>query len=105
MLGQPNSIYNFSLGYEKGGFTGRISLMYQGQVGRDINIREEQDDYTQEFTRVDLTFKQRVNENLRVFVNVNNLTNQQDINLIQGLESSVAMFGVTADFGLQFQLK
>jgi len=105
MLGQPSSIYNLSLGYERGGFTGRVSFMYQGRVGEDINIREDQDDYTREFSRVDVTFKQRVNEQLRVFINVNNLTNQKDINLIQGNQSSVAMFGVTADFGLQFQLK
>ncbi|MEQ9296927.1 MAG: TonB-dependent receptor [Cyclobacteriaceae bacterium] len=105
MIGQPNSIYNLSLGYERGGFTGRISFMHQGTVVADINDRSDTDTYTQSFERVDLTFKQRVSEKLRVYMNFNNITNQQDVNLLQGLETSVSMFGPTADFGLQFQLK
>ncbi|MEM9895756.1 MAG: TonB-dependent receptor, partial [Bacteroidota bacterium] len=104
MIGQTDFIFNLSLGYERGGFTGRISYIQQGRTVREVEARAEETRYDGGFNRVDLTFKQRISKNLRLYINMNNLTNQRDIREAGPFDTRIDEFGMTADFGVQISL-
>lgn len=104
LIGQPDFITNLSFGYERGGFTGRFSVVHQGQViagGSTIGAREEADTYDASTTRLDLTFKQKINKNVKLYININNLTNQQEADFLAIQPRNLSRFGTTADFGVQ----
>lgn len=105
IIGQPDQIYNLSIGYEKGGFTGRASLLYQGSfLSGGIGTNPEFDDYDLSTTRIDVTFKQRINKNLKLYVNLNNLTNQRERSTQGDRIRNISEFGTTMDFGVQLLL-
>ena len=75
MPGQANDIVNLTLGYEKKGFSGRLSLVYQGKSLATVGTREELDGYTDDFLRWDLALQQEIFKSFKVFLNFNNITN------------------------------
>lgn len=122
LIGQVNRIYNLSLGYEKGGFSARFSLLYQGEAlgnlaggsgstrpggfQTEINQDPTQDRFTREFTRLDFSVKQKVVEGLTIFFNGNNLNNQQDRSRFgEGSERFREEFGSSYDLGIQYRFK
>jgi TonB-dependent receptor len=102
---QANAIVNASLGYERGGFTGRISMVYQGDTFRDLGTLSALDSFQDGNTRFDLALKQRVTKFMKVYVNCNNFTNAAEISFFGGRSRRTAedYFGFTADLGVQFQ--
>lgn len=105
MPGQADKIINVAIGYEKGGFIGRISLLHQGEITSSIGQRSEFDTYTAAFTRVDMSLSQKIFENLSLFLNVNNLTNLSE-GAFYGIEDRPVdeqYFGWTADFGIKYK--
>lgn len=106
MPGQADKIINLSLGYEKGGFVGRISLMHQGEITSSIGERSEYDIYTDSFTRIDMSLSQKILDNLNLFLNVNNLTNLSEGAYFGITDRPVdeQYFGWTADFGIKYKL-
>lgn len=103
--GQADDIFNISLGYEKGKFTGRISMIYQGAALQTIGSRSELDGYTDAFTRWDLTARYKILENLSLIANINNLTNKSE-GAFLGSElfpTSEEYFGLTADLGVIYK--
>jgi len=119
MPGQVNNLVNVSLGYERGGFSARISMIYQGlslfvdeeaDIGRlapSVGITAEKDNYVAASTRWDLVIKQEIKENFQVFLYVNNLSNTKDENFlagsIQNLVTSSFMYGTTIDLGVTYK--
>ena len=104
LVGQPNSIWNLSLGYEKGGFTGRFSVVHQDLVIDGIAREPQTDTFEGKTTRFDLTFKQAINDNLKLYVNFNNITNQAETQLLTtDILTNTTVFGATADFGFQLR--
>ena len=104
MPGQSDKIANLSIGYEKGDFSGRVSMIYQGSALQTIGTREELDGYTDDFLRWDLTAQYEVIENLKVLLNVNNFTSRPESAFL-GIESFPTReeyFGWTADFGVKY---
>ncbi len=120
IVGQADLIANLSLGYEIGGFSGRVTMTYQGEVlspgnpgvgrtGSGVQRIPELDFFDDEFTRFDLAFRQRLDKQGRwtLLFNVNNLTNTPERS-IQGaaqLLQEEEFFGATADFGVLYRLK
>lgn len=106
MPGQAEKIINVSIGYEKAGFVGRISVLHQGEITSTIGQRSEFDTYTDSFTRVDLSLSQKIMENLNLFLNVNNLTNLSEGAFfgIKDRPVDEQYFGWTADFGIKYNL-
>lgn len=78
MIHQPNHVGNVSLGYDYRGFSGRISVLYQGQTLRLIRERMESDSFTDDYIRWDAQLRQRVMRNFDVILNLHNLTNRRD---------------------------
>jgi TonB-dependent receptor len=107
MPGQSDILANVSLGYEKGGFSGRISMVHQGAALFAVGSREEGDVYTVATTRWDLALSQRVNKSWTVFVNLNNITNQEEAAFFgdERFSSNIEFFGFTADLGVKFRLR
>ncbi len=103
---QANLISNVSIGYERGGFSGRLSMVYQGDTFTALGTRPTLDAFQQGNTRFDLALKQKVNKLLKVYFNCNNMSNAAEISFLgeKGRRTAEDYYGFTADLGIQFQL-
>ncbi|HYE57758.1 MAG TPA: TonB-dependent receptor [Rhodothermales bacterium] len=105
--GQAGDVVNLSLGYERGGFSGRVSMVYQGNSLFTVGQRAELDGYTAAFTRWDASVSQRLPSRLgglTLFVNVNNLTDTPEGAYLGTVSypTREEYFGWTADLGLRY---
>lgn len=103
--GQAEWVWNLAFGYEKGGFSGRISFNHQGESTQTIGVRSDVDGFSDAFTRVDMIVSQKIWEGFSVFVNLDNLTNISEDSYL-GTEifpTSKEYFGWTLDVGVYFK--
>lgn len=114
--GMPEFFGNVALGYDIGRFSGRVSVFHQGEHNVSYSAGGLSDQITMAFTRVDLTLKQGITDNLALFVNLSNATNLEDGSEINNSSPDQGVFnrrlfnqsekyGLTADFGLTFKLE
>jgi TonB-dependent receptor len=78
LLQQANDIANFSVGYDYKGFSARLSFRFQGNVISKIEIRPEENEYTNNVYKFDFVVKQKIPidfASLEVFLNAINFTN------------------------------
>ncbi len=103
--GQANFIANFQIGYEKGGFSGRVSALYQGNSLAFVGQRSELDGFTDFSLRWDLAISQRLTRNWSLFFNLNNFSNQPERAFVGNTSfvSEEEFFGMTGDLGLRFK--
>ena len=107
---QPEFFGNISLGYDIGGFSGRISLFHQSEYNRTYSPSGRGDRVIGAYTRVDLALKQKVTDYLSVQLNINNLTNIKEENLLNNrvngykILRSSSLYGLTADLGVRLDL-
>ena len=108
--GMPEFFGNISLGYDVGKFSGRISLFHQGEHNVSYSASGLSDQITNAYTRIDLALKQRITDNLSLFINISNLTNVEDGTSIYNrvedrkLFNQSEKYGLTADLGVTLQL-
>jgi len=104
--GQADRLANLTVGYDLRGFSARVSMFHQSGSLDDPGVLVEQDNYTDAFTRWDLSLRQRINSRLDAYFNVVNLTETRDRNyrFRSDRPTQLATFGRTADVGLQFRL-
>ncbi len=109
---------NLSIGYERGGFSARISMLYQGSslfadaepdMGRlatSVGTTPEKDVYVGKSTRWDLVVKQNIKA-FQVFLYVNNFTNVKENTFLAGsvnsLVTSSFVYGMTIDLGVNYK--
>jgi TonB-dependent receptor len=119
MPGQVDDLLNLSIGYERKGFSARVSMIYQGEslfvdeegeigrLSRSIGAVPEKDNIVGASTRWDLVVKQKFKKNFEVFLYVNNLTNVKEQNFIAGsvsrLLTSNFVYGTTVDIGFAYR--
>ncbi len=105
MPGQSDFIANLSLGYEKGGFSGRISMVYQGNALQTVGSRSELDAFTDEYVRWDISAQYELFNNLHLIANFNNIINQPEQSFlgIERFSTRQEYFGWTADFGIKYK--
>ena len=103
LIGQAESILNTSLGYDVGGFSARVSASYQGSKITGYSASADKDSYDAGFWRMDAAVKYRFSRRLNVFLNLNNLTNQQDVTYFRRprFETNRATYGTTATVGVE----
>ena len=71
---QANTVANFVVGYEKYGWSVRLSSAYIGNRVAEINLEDESNDlYEDGHHQIDLTVKYDVNEQLQLYFNAINL--------------------------------
>ncbi len=74
--GQSESVGNAALSYQNGGFTGRISVNYNGAFTTALRETPESDRYHDERYQLDVTATQSITSNMSVYLELMNLTNQ-----------------------------
>jgi outer membrane receptor protein involved in Fe transport len=95
------------MGYDIGGFSARLSFLYQDNVLTSADIKQEElDQYTSAYYRWDFTAYQKLPwlEGLQLYLNVNNITDRPDRQYRSVLEklSNVEYYGLTADVGVRY---
>ncbi len=104
MPNQSDDIANVAIGYDKGGFSARLSMLYQGKTLSSVGNREEIDGFTDALIRWDFMMRQKINKWVSVFGAWNNITNSADQSYIQAIKyaDDKEFYGWTADVGLLF---
>lgn len=107
LLLQPKHIMNASLGYDRGGFSGRISFNYQGSVLTNPGRRTEEMAMEEAFYRWDLMVSQHLTPAVSVFFNMNNISNQPDesTNFVSGYPTGLEYYGYTFNLGVRWRLR
>jgi len=107
MPGQSNEIANLTIGYERWGFSGRLSLVYQGKSLYAVGQASDLDSYTAPYYRWDLSLRQKFLHGFSVYFNVYNITNVRDMSYLgtQSLPTSIQEYGMTANLGIQYTLR
>ncbi|MEM1215385.1 MAG: hypothetical protein AAGJ82_06865, partial [Bacteroidota bacterium] len=69
-------------------------------------VNKDFDTFTADFWRWDASCKQRIGDHWTVFLNLNNLTNQQDISFTRNPNflNTIENYGFTGSIGLQYKL-
>ncbi len=108
MPNQPDDVFNFTLGYDLGGFSARLSYVFTDNVLVEIDATfDELDAYTDAYKRWDFTAYQKLpvlNGQLQMYLNVNNISNTPDRAFVSELQklSSLQFYGRTIDLGLRY---
>jgi len=109
VIGTPDVIGNVGLGYERGGFSGRINAYYQSgtiTTAQASNLTLDQD--KDELLRMDMQLSQKIKSvpGLQFFLNINNLTNNRDRNILTHYPDRVTsqeLYGTSGDIGLRYK--
>ena len=111
MPNQPDDVFNFTLGYDIGGFSARLSYVFTDNVLVGVNRTfDELDSFTGSNKRWDFTAYQKLpwlERRLQVYLNVNNITNTPDRAFTSELQklSSVEYYGRTVDVGVRYKFE
>ena len=85
LLDQPNSIINYSLGYDYKDFSGRISMNYISNIFSSTNFWTELRQDTDAYKRYDLSIKQKLFiEGLEIYLNASNFLEAIDVTRLRG---------------------
>jgi len=105
LIGQASDIFNASLGYDIGGFSARVSGSYQGTKLSSYSSIADKDRFNRDFWRMDAALKYKFNRRSNIFLNLNNLTNQQDVSFFRKelFETGRATYGMTATLGFEYK--
>lgn len=105
--GQPEFFGNFAIGYDIGGFSGRLSMFYQGEFNSSFSGDGKSDQMVNSFTKWDLALKYQVTDYLAVMFNLNNFTNVEEgtsqVNRVNDwkLLNTSERYDLTADLGVR----
>lgn len=107
LIFQPNDVLNAYIGYDYGGFSGRISIVFQGNSVSGVGNFAELDGFTRDYFRIDASARQYLPiPGFQLFLDVNNLNARRN----QSAQASIGGFtneqnyGLTANFGIRFTL-
>ena len=103
MPGQADKMGNLTLGYERGGFSGRLSLVFQGKSLAVVGTRAETDGYTDAYYRWDLAMQQKVLLGTSVFLNINNITAAAEKSSNQRYLTAEQYYGWGAELGVRYK--
>ena len=78
--------YNATLGYEKGGFSGRVTASYRDEYLDELGDDAETDRYVKDHLQIDASAKYRFNERVQGFVEWVNLSDEPYLAFQKGPE-------------------
>lgn len=107
LVDQPNDILNLTIGYDIGGFSARLSYLYQNDVLEQANNSYATlDEHSKAYSRWDFTSYYRLPwvEGMQVYLNVNNITNEADLRYRNDPTylSRGEYYGTTAQMGIRY---
>jgi TonB-dependent receptor len=107
LIYQPDDVLNAYVGYDYGGFSARLSFVFQGKSVNAIGNFAEQDGFSKDYFRIDASARQLLPlEGLQLFLDVNNINARKN----QAVQASIGAFtneqnyGLTANLGIRFTL-
>jgi TonB-dependent receptor len=112
MPDQPANIANVTIGYDLGGFSARLSYLYQADKLTGIGYSGSYpttvfNSYTGPYERWDLSVQQKITPNIQLFVNLNNINARPDKRYTGSTLSNPQYFeyyGFTMDLGARLNL-
>lgn len=110
LQGQPEFFGNVALGYDIDGFSGRVSVFYQGEYNQSFSPDGTSDGVNDEFVKIDIALKQELFNFLSIILNLNNITNTKEetstLNRVYNwdLDNTSQIYGFSADFGVRITL-
>ncbi len=104
MPDQSDDIANVAIGYDKGPFSARFSMLFQGKTLSSVGERIELDGFTADLLRMDLSVKYKLTKNIGLFYSWNNITNEPDESFQQQTRyaTSRKYYGWTTDLGIGY---
>ena len=97
---------NLALSYDRGGFTGRVSLNYLGAATSSFGGNALEDKFREERYQIDISLNQRITKKFSAFAEMLNVTNQPII-IYEGIRSRptlIEYFGWWNRFGISYRL-
>lgn len=107
LLNQPNDIMNMSVGADVGGFSARLSLLYQNNVFKQPDFWMQNRVISAKYIRWDLSVRQKLPvHGVELYLNMNNITgrNEQDLNEKTGFPVTIQEYGMTGELGVRVKL-
>ncbi|MEL6975455.1 MAG: TonB-dependent receptor, partial [Bacteroidota bacterium] len=104
-VGQADNVWNAALSYDLGGFSARASLNYNGRSLLSFSDDPELDFFLEERYQLDINASQKINDNLTIFAEFVNLTNEPNVQF-QSVRSQVVNYEIydwSARFGINFK--
>ncbi|MEL6250590.1 MAG: TonB-dependent receptor, partial [Bacteroidota bacterium] len=108
LIGQPKNIYNFSLFYEKYGFTARIAANFKGEYIDEYRIEAGPDHYRfyDKNLTLDFSASYAISDKIRIFTEINNLTNEP-LRYFHGITErpeQIEFYSIRGQAGIRFSL-
>ncbi len=109
VIGMPDMIANVALGYELGGFSGRISAYYQDRTITTAQASNKSQDQDKDaLMRLDMQLSQKLKKvpGLIFYLNINNMTNNTDRRIMTYHPEKLAreeVYGVSGDIGVRYK--
>ncbi|MFZ4622338.1 MAG: TonB-dependent receptor domain-containing protein, partial [Bacteroidota bacterium] len=108
--GQPKLYGNAAIGYDLEGFSARLSYFYQDEYVKSYSSDGQSDIMTDTFSKIDLALKQKLTDNISLFMNINNLTNNEETTSQKNqkkpwqIPNTAELYGTTVDLGVKVTL-
>jgi hypothetical protein len=105
--GQPSKFGNVALGYDQGGFSGRLSVFFQGDYGESVSSNGLLDVMQKGYSKWDLSLKQSIKKyNMDIMLNITNISNMEEgsFNGHQDHDKGSSIYGMLIDLGLRITL-
>jgi hypothetical protein len=105
----PDMTGNISLGYDIGGFSGRISAYWQGATITSAQAQVQALDVNHyQYMRMDLKVQQKIKKvkGLMIFMDIENLTNYPDKNVLTNYPDKITFaekYGVSGKLGVRYR--
>jgi TonB-dependent receptor len=102
--GQADHLVNFSLGYDWGAFSARVSISYQGKSLARAYTQMEMDSWNEAFTRWDFSARYNLTRRFSLFLTGVNLNNQFEESHfgVDARPTSLQYYGSMYDLGCQY---
>jgi hypothetical protein len=107
LINQPNRIWNAYIGYDYKGFSTRLSFIFQGNSVNNIGAFTEQDGFTKDYFRIDLSARQQMPwPGLELFLDVVNFNSRQNesAQISIGGFNNIQNYGLVANFGIRYRI-
>jgi TonB-dependent receptor len=105
--GQPSNFGNIALGYDRGGFSARLSVFFQGDYIASVSSNEKLDVMQKGYQKWDLALKQEIKKfNAELMLNISNISNMQEGTYYRylNMDRGGSISGMLIDAGIRINL-
>jgi outer membrane receptor protein involved in Fe transport len=107
LLNQPDDILNLAIGYDIGGFSARVSMIYQDNIFKHPDFWMQNRTISDKFTRWDISVKQQLPwYNVQIYLDLLNITGakETDVNQKTNFPAAESSYGMMGDLGIRVNL-